>query len=80
MHPVGHKRPGLGVNLTFSIGVILDICVSQQHVKFDPIYESEAKQLGSFQTANSLKRPNIHHAIIYLRSSTFTTARAFLRN
>ncbi len=38
MHPIGHKRPGLDVNLAFSIGVIIDICVSQQHVKFDPSY------------------------------------------
>jgi hypothetical protein len=38
MHPVGHKRPGLGVNLDFSIGVIIDVCVYQQYVKFDLSY------------------------------------------
>ena len=42
MHPGGHKHPGLGVNLAYSIGVIIDICVTQQHVKFDPVKEGEA--------------------------------------
>jgi len=43
MHPDGHKHPGLEVNLAVSIGVIIDICVSQQHVKFDPCYKGRSK-------------------------------------
>ena len=32
-----------------AIGVILDICVSQQHVKFDPGYGGAKPKLANFQ-------------------------------
>jgi len=42
MHPVGHKRFGLGVNLAFSIEFMLDVCVFRQYVKFDPVTEGRS--------------------------------------